>query len=166
MFIPIGKYLHSLSLPLDLAPPNVNTFPRSIHLKIKLLHFFIPRNLSCAGDAPISCSVHHQEAPDSPGSFLCGLGSVHICWLWSFCNNEGYHRKRVVLIMRRIVRTDCYCQLSQLYSSPPADDWVFHEFYVTRPACTYSCMLCLISTLPGPNADKNLNFFSNLFFDN
>ena len=25
-FIPIGKYLHSLSLPLRLAPPNVNTF--------------------------------------------------------------------------------------------------------------------------------------------
>ena len=24
--IPIGKYLHSLSLPLRLAPPNVNTF--------------------------------------------------------------------------------------------------------------------------------------------
>ena len=24
-FIPIGKYLHSLSLPLRLAPPNVNT---------------------------------------------------------------------------------------------------------------------------------------------
>ena len=25
-FRPIGKYLHSLSLPLRLAPPNVNTF--------------------------------------------------------------------------------------------------------------------------------------------
>ena len=24
-FIPIGKYLHSLSLPIRLAPPNVNT---------------------------------------------------------------------------------------------------------------------------------------------
>ena len=25
-FIPIGKYLHPLSLPLRLAPPNVNIF--------------------------------------------------------------------------------------------------------------------------------------------
>ena len=25
-FIPIGTYLHSLSLPLRLAPPNVNTY--------------------------------------------------------------------------------------------------------------------------------------------
>ena len=28
--IPIGKYLHSLSLPLRLAPPNVNTFFRRV----------------------------------------------------------------------------------------------------------------------------------------
>ena len=30
-FIPIGKYLHSLSLPPRLAQPNVNTFPIYIH---------------------------------------------------------------------------------------------------------------------------------------
>ena len=33
MFIPIGKYLHSLSLPIRLAPPSVNTFssrPRAL----------------------------------------------------------------------------------------------------------------------------------------
>ena len=76
--------------------------------------------------------------------------------------------------MRRIVRTDCYCQLSQLYSSPPADDWVFHEFYVTRPAwhlLGYAVPDLYIASVSDvkqrrPDADKNLNFFSNLFFDN
>lgn len=65
-------------------------------------------------------------------------------------------------------------QHSQLYSSPPADDGVFHEFYVTRPAwhlLGYAVPDLYISGVTGvkqrrPNANKNLNFFSNLFFDN